>query len=229
MGYLPGDLTLYDGLTGEQTIEFFASLRDRQDPAFLRHLIERLDLDTSRVVKTYSRGNRQKLGLVLAMMHRPEVLVLDEPTSGMDPLVQEVVADLLQAFAGDGGTVFFSSHILSEVERLCHRAAFLRQGRLVAVEEIGAIKGRSLHVLEATFKGPAMASAFDMPGVRVVEADGTRLHIEVRENLDAVIKEIARHALVDLRTEQPSLEEIFRVYYEGDGTEPKTRDGDAAT
>jgi ABC-2 type transport system ATP-binding protein len=218
MGYLPGDLRLYDGLTGKQTIELFRSLRETRKEAFEEELASRLELDTSRTVKTYSKGNRQKLGLVLAMMHRPEVLVLDEPTSGLDPLVQETVEDLLLAFAADGGTVFLSSHMLSEVERLCHRAAFLRQGKLVAVEEIGAIKGRSLHVVEVTFASEVSPSEFEIAGVQVLEANGQTLHLEVRENLDAVLKQVARHTVVDLRTEQPSLEEIFRVYYEGDGT-----------
>jgi beta-exotoxin I transport system ATP-binding protein len=217
MGYLPGDLHLYEDLTGHQTIDFIASLRGGVDDAFAAQVARRLDLDTSRVVKQYSKGNRQKLGLLLAVMHRPDVLVLDEPTSGLDPLAQDTVEDFLRGFAADGGTVFFSSHILSEVEQLCHRAAFLRAGRLVAVEDIAAVKGRSLHMLEVTFEAPVSASEFEIPGVSVVEARGPTLRIEVRENIDTVLKQVARHTVIDLRTEQPSLEEIFRVYYEGDG------------
>jgi ABC-2 type transport system ATP-binding protein len=219
MGYLPGDVRLYEDLTGRQTIDYIASLRNGVDEAFVTQLAGRLDLDTSRVVKQYSKGNRQKLGLLLAMMHRPDVLVLDEPTSGLDPLVQDTVEDLLRGFAEDGGTVFFSSHVLSEVEQMCHRAAFLRGGRLVAVEDIAAVKGRSLHVLEVTFDAQVSASEFEIPGVRVVEARGRTLRMEVRDNIDAVVKQVAGHRIVDLRTEQPSLEEVFRVYYAGDGAE----------
>jgi ABC-2 type transport system ATP-binding protein len=229
MGYLPGDLHLYENLTGQQTIDFFSSLRNHNDKVFIREIIDRLDLDPTRVVKTYSRGNRQKLGLVLAMMHRPDVLVLDEPTSGLDPLVQETVEDQLRAFAAQGGTVFFSSHILSEVERLCNRVAFLRAGKLAAVEEIAAVKGRSLHVVEVTFDGLVSPAEFEMSGVRVLEADGAVLHLEVQANLDAVLKQIARHTVIDLRTEQASLEQIFRVYYETEGIEGVKRDGDAAS
>lgn len=217
MGYLPGDLRLYERLTGQETIDFFCSLRDGIDQALVQEMVRRLELDTSKVVKTYSKGNRQKLGLVLAMMHRPRVLVLDEPTSGLDPLVQETVENLLREFVKNGGTVFFSSHILSEVERLCDRAAFLREGKLVAVETIRDVKGRSLHMLDVTFSEPVSPGEFEMPGVTVVAAQGTRLQLEVLQNLDGVLKQIARHTVIDLRTEQPSLDEVFRVHYEGDG------------
>ena len=229
MGYLPGDFRIYEGLTGRQIIDYFGCMRGVMDDAFVRHLTDRLDLDASRVARMYSRGNRQKLGLVLAMMHRPQVLVLDEPTSGLDPLVQETVEDLLTDFASEGGTVFFSSHILSEVERLCHRAAFLREGKLVAVEEVAAVKGRSLHVIEVTFDAPVSPAEFELAGVRVIDARGATLHLEVRNNLDAVLKQVAHHTVVDLRTEQPSLEEIFRVYYEGDGPQAPERSDDAAS
>jgi beta-exotoxin I transport system ATP-binding protein len=215
MGYLPGELRLYDRLTGIQTIELFSSLRGGVDQAFVAHVADRLDLDTSRMVRAYSKGNRQKLGLLLAMMSQPDVLVLDEPTSGLDPLVQEAVEELLRGFVAEGRTVIFSSHVLSEVERLCHRAAFLRQGRLVAVEDIGAVKGRSLHMIEVTFASPVEPADLQVPGVNVVEARGPVLRLEVRSNLDGLLEQIARHEVVDLRTEQPSLEDVFRVHYEG--------------
>jgi ABC-2 type transport system ATP-binding protein len=216
MGYLPGDLRLYEGLTGQETIDYFSRLRGQAvDAEFLHSLVERLALDTTRRVSAYSKGNRQKLGLVLALMHQPPVLVLDEPTSGLDPLVQEAVAQLLFEMAGRGHTVFFSSHVLSEAERMCHRVAFLRQGRLIAFEDVAAIKGRSLHIIEVTFAQPVPPDAFQVPGVREVERDGNMVHLEVREHLDEALKAIARHPVIDLRTEQPSLEEVFLAFYEG--------------
>ena len=230
MAYLPGDFRVYEDLTGQQTIDFFGSVRGGVDQAYVREVAGRLEFDTSRVVKTYSKGNRQKLGIILALMHRPSLLVLDEPTSGLDPLVQETFEDIITKFTGDGGTVFFSSHVLSEVERLCHRAAFLRQGKLVAVEEIGAIKGRSLHVLEVTFDTSVSPSEFEIPGVRIIEARNSTLQMEVRDNLDAVLKQVARHTVIDLRTEQPNLEAMFRAYYEGTvGLNQEERAGDAAS
>ncbi len=213
-GYLPGELSLYDTLTGQQTLDLFASLRPGQvERDYLSLVLDRLDLDPAKEVAAYSKGNKQKLGLVLALMHRPDVLVLDEPTSGLDPLVQEEVARLLQEAAGRGQAVFFSSHVLSEVERMCHRVAIIRQGRIVAIEEIAALKGHSLHIIEVTFESPPAPGTFDLPGVREVQRDGTMVHLEVRENLDATLKAIAGHRVIDLRTEQPSLEQVFLAYY----------------
>lgn len=219
MGYLPGELKLYESLTGRQVIDLFASLRRTPlDAKFLKRLIDRVDLDPTRVVGEYSKGNKQKLGLVLAIMHQPEVLVLDEPTSGLDPIIQEEVSELLSELASAGATVFFSSHVLSEVERMCHRVGIIRQGRMVAVEEVGVIKGRSLHIIEVTFAEPVPPGAFDLLGVREIRRDGTLIHLEVRDQLDAALKAIARYQVKDFRTEQPSLDQVFLAYYqESDG------------
>jgi len=213
-GYLPGELRLYDNLTGAQTIDLFASLRgDGVGRAYLERLLEQLDLDPTKQAGSYSKGNKQKLGLVLAMMHQPDVLVLDEPTSGLDPLVQEQVEKLLREQAQAGRTVFFSSHVLSEVESLCHRVGFIRSGRIVAVEDVAALKGRSLHIVEVTFRGSVPVDAFSLPGVREVQRQGDVVHLEVRDNIDAALKAIARYPVVDLRTEQPSIEQVFLAYY----------------
>jgi ABC-2 type transport system ATP-binding protein len=215
MGYLPGEMHLYEGLTGRQTIDYFATIRQQHpDRGFVESLLVRLDFDPSRRIGAYSKGNRQKLGLILAMMHRPDLLVLDEPTSGLDPLVQDEVAQLLFECAAEGRTVFFSSHVMSEVERMCHRAAFLREGRLVAFEDVAAIKGRSLHIIEVTFAEAVPLDAFRLPGTREVQRDGNTLHLEVQDGLDAALKAITRYRVVDLRTEQPSLEQVFRAYYQ---------------
>ncbi len=213
-GYLPGELRLYDGITGRQTIDLFASLRGHFiDGSYLATLLDRLGLDPEKEAGSYSKGNKQKLGLVLALMHQPDVLVMDEPTSGLDPLVQEQVEDLLREQVQAGSTVFFSSHVLSEVESLCHRVGFIRSGRMVAVEDVGRLKGRSLHIVEVTFAAPPPAGAFDLPGVREVKREGAIVHLEVRDNIDTALKAIARFPVVDLRTEQPSLEQVFLAYY----------------
>jgi len=215
IGYLPGDLDLYEGMTGRSFLDFFASLRPgKVDPAYLRNLLNRLDLDPSKNVRAYSKGNRQKLGLVQAIMHRPELLILDEPTSGLDPLVQHEVWLILEEVAGGGRTVFLSSHVLSEVERICQRVGIIRTGRLVAVEEVATMKGRAVHIIEITFAGPVPEAAFAIHGVDVLDHGGTRVRLQVREHLDDVIKLVARYPVVDLRTEQASLEDIFLTYYE---------------
>jgi len=229
-GYLPGELRLYDNLTGAQTIDLFASLRgDGVDRAYLERLLEQLDLDPTKQAGSYSKGNKQKLGLVLAMMHQPDVLVLDEPTSGLDPLVQEQVEKLLREQAQAGRTVFFSSHVLSEVESLCHRVGFIRSGRIVAVEDVAALKGRSLHIIEVTFRGPVPVDAFSLPGVREVQRQGNVVHLEVRSNIDAALKAIARYPVVDLRTEQPSIEQVFLAYYHEGAAPAAEQETHAAT
>lgn len=222
VGYLPGELQLYEDMTGRQIIDYFSALRPGSvDDAYVRSLADRLDLDTHKTVRSYSKGNKQKLGLLITLMHRPRVLLLDEPTSGLDPLVQETVGDLLEEATSDGATVFFSSHVLSEVERMCHRVAFLRAGRLIAVEDVAALKGRSLHLLEVTFRHPPPAGVFSFDGVREVERHNQTVHLEAREGLDAALKAISRYEVLDMRTEQPSLEQIFLTYYEGADDAPQ--------
>jgi ABC-2 type transport system ATP-binding protein len=147
--------------------------------------------------------------------------VLDEPTSGLDPLIQQEVAQLLEEAVADGRSVFFSSHVLSEVERLSHAVAIIRSGSLVAVEDIARLKGRAVHILEVTFAQAPPINLFALPGVRELRRDGNTVHVQSRDSLDAVIKAIGRHQVVDLRTEQPSLEEIFLAYYSNAETEEK--------
>jgi ABC-2 type transport system ATP-binding protein len=146
------------------------------------------------------------------------LLVLDEPTSGLDPLVQQEVGRLLEETAHDGRTVFFSSHVLPEVERLSHAVAIIRQGTIVAVEEIGRLKQRSVHVLEITFAEEPPPSLFDLPGVNELRRDGNTIRVQARDGIDAIVKTIAAYRVVDLRTEQPSLEDVFLAYYSPEGT-----------
>jgi len=214
IGYVPGDLRLYESMRGHEFLDYIDRFHpDRRDPAYRARLIERLGLDASRHVRALSKGNRQKLGLVQALMHRPDLLVLDEPTSGLDPLVQDEVARLLEEAAAEGRTVFLSSHALSEVERICHTVAIIRAGEIVAVEDVGRLKARSMHVVEVTFAAPPPPRLFDLPGVSVLRRDGATVHLRAREGIDALVKAIASQRVVDLRTEQPSLEEIFLAYY----------------
>jgi ABC-2 type transport system ATP-binding protein len=214
-GYLAGDVRLYGDLTVRRTVGLFAALRQRPtDPAFLDDLAERLDLDLAHHVGTLSKGNRQKLGIVLALLGRPDVLLLDEPTSGLDPLVQQAVWEILRAEAARGTAVFFSSHVMSEVEHVCGRVAVLRGGHLVAVEPIARLKGKELRRLEVTFDTPVPVDAFRIPHVRELGRRGTTVTLEIAENLDQVIKALGRFPVVDLRTEQPSLDEVLLAFYQ---------------
>jgi ABC-2 type transport system ATP-binding protein len=215
-GYLPGELAVYEHMSGEEFFEYLGHLRDRADRARLRQLYERLDFDPSRRLGTLSRGNRQKAGVIQAVMHRPSLLLLDEPTSGLDPLVQEQVHYLLKEAAGEGATVFLSSHILSEVEALCVNVGIVRDGRLTTVEAVDELKRRAMRRMTIEFKEPVPASAFEgLAGITAVEARDRRIFCRVVGPLDAVIKAAARYPVADITTERPSLEEVFMEFYSG--------------
>lgn len=215
VGYLPGELRLYDNLTGAEHVRFVSRLRRQPaDTPYIRQLTRTLDLDLTRHVGTYSHGNKQKLGLLLALLSDPEVLILDEPTSGLDPLVQQTVEDLLRERAAAGRTVFFSSHNLAEVQRLCHTVGIMRSGRLVTVESVDALRHRSYHIITVTFATPVPSEDFVIPGIRLQWLNGRTARFEVQDNLDGLIKAIARHQVVGIRTEEPSLEEVFLAYYQ---------------
>jgi ABC-2 type transport system ATP-binding protein len=223
IGYVPGDLALYPELTGHQLIEFFAGLRGGVDEGFVDHLASELQLDLTQEVGALSTGNRQKLGLVQALMHRPELLILDEPTRGLDPMMQHKVQEVLRQVAIDGRTVFLSSHVLSEVERVADRVGILRDGRLVAVETMVDLKRRAVRRMDVTFDGAVGPEDLaGVPGVRVAGRAGPAVRLVVEGSLDSLIKALAQFNVSNLVTHEPDLEEIFMGYYGEEGS------GDAA-
>jgi ABC-2 type transport system ATP-binding protein len=214
VGYLPGEFTLYDKLTGGQTIDYFANLRGGVDAAYQADLIQRLDLDTSRKFKEYSKGNKQKVGLIVALQHRPDLLILDEPTSGLDPLVQQTFFDMIRAAKTEGRTVFLSSHILGEVEKTCDRVGIIRDGRLVKVDRVEALRDLAHHQVELRFAGEVPFGAFSgLPGVSDVSADEHVLRLRVSGSITPVVREAARYDLLDFVSREPSLEETFLAQY----------------
>jgi ABC-type multidrug transport system, ATPase component len=214
VGYLPGEFTLYDRLTGGETLEYFANLRGGVDPAYQASLIERFDLDPSRKFKEYSKGNKQKVGLVAALQHKPELLVLDEPTAGLDPLVQETFFAVVREAVGEGRTVFLSSHVLSEAEKACDRVGIIRDGRLVMVDRVDALRDLAAHQVELRFTGLVPADEFGaLPGVSDVVAEDHVLRMHVAGSIDPVIKAAARFELADFVSREPSLEETFLAQY----------------
>ncbi len=218
LGYLPGDLALYPKLTGEQNLRYLANLRGGVDWTFVRGLAERLDADLSKQVKNYSSGNRQKIGLLQALMHQPELLILDEPTSGLDPLIQQEFYKMVQEMRENGQTVFLSSHNLHEVERVCDRVGIIREGRLIAVETVAAIKAKALRRLEIYFDQPVPVDRFvGLPGVRDVIQENNHLRFTVEGSLDTLIKHAAEFTVINLVSEQPNLEEIFLTFYAKEG------------
>ncbi|MEW6224677.1 MAG: ABC transporter ATP-binding protein [Chloroflexota bacterium] len=214
VGYLPGEFALFDRLTGGETIDYFANLRGGVDPLYQADLVARFDLDPSRRFKEYSKGNKQKVGLVIALQHRPDLLVLDEPTSGLDPLVQQTFFALLRETVAEGRSAFLSSHILDEVERTCDRVAIVRDGRLVAVDRVEALRGLAHHEVDLRFAAPVPASAFaSLPGVTDVVAIDDRLTMRVTGSMAPVVEAAAGRGLIDFETREPSLEQTFLAQY----------------
>jgi ABC-2 type transport system ATP-binding protein len=214
LGYLPGELALYERLTGQQLLEFFASLRGLDDLGDGWALAERFGLDLSRQIHSLSKGNKQKLGLVQAFLHRPELLVLDEPTRGLDPLVQQAFHTLAREVAAEGRTVFLSSHVLSEVQELADQAAIIRAGRLVAVEDIDTLKARAGRHLELRFADPVPAADFEhLPGVHDLQVQGPVVSCTLEGEIDALVKTAARHRVLTLTSAEVGLEDVFLRHY----------------
>jgi ABC-2 type transport system ATP-binding protein len=218
-GYLPGEFDLYDRLTGGQTIEYFANLRGGVDRAYVAMLVERLDLDPSRKFREYSKGNKQKVGLIVALQHRPDLLILDEPTSGLDPLIQQTVFELIREAKKEGRTIFLSSHIIDEVDRTCDRVAIIREGRLVQVDTVESIRRLAFHHVELTFTQPVAAAVFSgLDGVSEVDASNGTVTMRVAGPIGPVLRAASQHGLVDVVSREPNLEDVFLAHY-GRGTE----------
>lgn len=214
VGYLPGEFGLYDRLTGIETLTYFANLRGGVDRSYQASLLERLDLDGSRRFREYSRGNKQKVALTAALQHRPDLLVLDEPTTGLDPLVQQEVFKLVLEAKAEGRTVFFSSHVIAEVERICDRVGIIREGRLVTVDRIEGLRDLNVHHVELRFADAVPAGPFAaLDGVTDVTAEAGTLRMHVAGPLGPVLQVAAPHGLLDLSVREPSLEEIFLTFY----------------
>jgi ABC-2 type transport system ATP-binding protein len=214
LGYLPGEFVLYDKLTGGQTLEYFANLRGGVDRQYQADLISRLEVDPSRKFREYSKGNKQKIGLIIALQHRPDLLLLDEPTSGLDPLIQQEFYAVIREAKAAGRTVFLSSHILSEVEKTCDRVGIIRDGRLARVARTDALRDLAHHTVELVFTDPVPVAKFEaLPGVSDVVADDHILRMRVSGSITPVVRAAAEYDLADFVSREPSLEETFLAEY----------------
>ncbi|KAF0107209.1 MAG: ABC transporter [Anaerolineaceae bacterium] len=214
-GYLPGELAFEGNMTVEAGLRYLASLRGgKVDWGFAHTLAKRLELDLKPQFKNLSKGNKQKFGLVQALMHQPELLLLDEPTAGLDPLMQREVLKLLHEMNRAGATIFFSSHIISEVEQVAARVGIIRQGLVVEIAETQALVKRALRRARVRFGKPAQAESLEnVAGVKVLNTDGDTVHIQIEGEMDALLKALAKYTVCEFETERPSLEEIFLAYY----------------
>jgi len=216
-GYLPGGIALYDSLSGEEVLDYLVDLQGRE-PRRRAELCERLELPTSvlrRKVRDYSRGMRQKIGVVQALQHDPELAILDEPTEGLDPLMQHAFYGLLDDLRSEGRTVFFSSHVLSEVERLCDRVAIVRAGHLMAVHDVDELLARRRRKVMLRWRGAAPDPS-TLPGLEDVRVEGDRIVGTLAGEVSGFVRAIASPSLEDLTIEPASLEEAFLEYYASD-------------
>jgi ABC-2 type transport system ATP-binding protein len=218
VGYVPGEPSLDNNLTGGQILEYFANLRGGVDKAYLKSLIDRFDLDTSRKFRHYSTGNKRKVVLIQAFMHKPRVLILDEPTSGLDPLNQQQFDAMVDEARKEGRTIFLSSHVLSEVEKTCTRVGIIREGRLVRVGGVAELKDIKRYEITIHFEVPVATDDFArLDGVTHVERlDDRSVRVAIQGSADAVVKAASRYPVVSLTSYEPSLEDVFLRYYETD-------------
>lgn len=224
VGYVPGEPSLDNNLTGGQILEYFANLRGGVDKAYLKSLIDRFDLDTSRKFRQYSTGNKRKVVLIQAFMHKPRVLILDEPTSGLDPLNQQQFDEMVMEARDEGRTVFLSSHVLSEVEKTCTRVGIIREGRIVRIGGVAELKDIKRYEVTIHFAQPVPLDTFNgLDGVSKVEQldSGSAVRIAIQGSADAVIKAAAKFPVVSLTSYEPSLEDVFLGYYEGEKEKEK--------
>ncbi|MEO8252672.1 MAG: ABC transporter ATP-binding protein [Chloroflexota bacterium] len=216
-GYLPGGIALYDSLSGADALEYLAALQNRGAP-LREELCERLQLPASvlkRKVRDYSRGMRQKIGVIQALQHDPELAILDEPTEGLDPLMQHAFYGLMDDQRAKGRTIFFSSHVLSEVERMCDRVAIIRSGHLMALQNVDDLLARRKRKVELRWRGAAPDLA-GIPGLADVTVDGNRMRATLLGDVSGFVRAIASPSLEDLTIEPARLEEAFLEYYAGD-------------
>ncbi|MFP3882834.1 MAG: ATP-binding cassette domain-containing protein [Actinomycetota bacterium] len=215
IGYLPSDLSMYPDLTGKDMITYFANLRGGVDRAYVDELSDRLQADLGKKVGDLSSGNRQKVGLILTFMSKPQLIIMDEPSTGLDPLVQREFQAMMREVAAEGRSVFLSSHTLSEVQRVADRVGIIRNGHLVDVESVDDLRSKAIRTVELHFDSPARASLFEsVPGVREVKATDHHVTLSFDGKMDALLRTATQHyTLVDVNTHEADLEEIFLEYY----------------
>ncbi len=212
-GYVPGDFGLIPNIKVKNYLKYLLSLSNYRSVDKMKDLAARFDLDVDRKTSELSRGNKQKVGVIQAFMADQDLVILDEPTTGLDPLMQQEFYTLLREEKENGKTIFMSSHILAEVETVCDRVAIIKEGRLKIVEEIESLQKKTGKVLEVEFRAPVDTDEFRLPGVSEIKADSNRLTLTIHENLDTVIKAVAAHKILNMNLKTYSLEQLFLRYY----------------
>jgi ABC-2 type transport system ATP-binding protein len=214
LGYLPAEIAFFDGMNGMDFLKFMGEMRGLNDTTYRDKLIEQFELDTRGRIRKMSKGMKQKLGIICAFMHNPKVLILDEPTSGLDPLMQRRFAELIIEEKAKGKTVLMSSHSFEEIERTCDRVGIIRQGDLVAIEDIHVLKEKRRKTYLVTFDRPETADAFQKKdGFDRIIVNGATAKVSILGNVSGFVQELGQYTVLDLDTENSSLEDVFMQYY----------------
>lgn len=216
LGYLAGEISFLDDLTGKQMIEFIASMKGLKDKTKMYDLIERFELDPKGKIKKMSKGMKQKIGIICAFMNDPDIIILDEPTSGLDPLMQNCFIDLILEEKNKGKTIFMSSHIFEEIERTCDEAAIIKDGRIVAIENMETLKAKKSKSYVVTLESKAEVDRFIKEGLDIVDINNTKVTVMVKGNILPFLKLISGYAVKDLDIKTQTLEEIFLHFYGGE-------------
>jgi ABC-2 type transport system ATP-binding protein len=212
IGYIPGDLSLYDTMSGKRFLQFVSSLRTKA-PVMADALCERFQVTVDRRIREYSKGMKQKIGIVQAFMHDPELVIMDEPTLGLDPLMQREFYTFLKEEQEKGRTFFISSHILSEVEKVCDRVGIIREGNIVAIEDVETLKKKSGRLMEVTFSNDITEEDLIIPQISIVSIENRTVRFKVTGTMDDVIKHLSHFEIKDLVSKGVSVEDIFMHYY----------------
>ncbi len=213
IGYLPGNVQLHDKWTGQEHIDFVESLMGKAK--YAKDMIKRFSFDPSRKFKHLSSGNKQKLGLILALMNDPELVVMDEPTIGLDPLLQNEIYEIFDELQNKGHTIFVSSHNLPEVERICDRVGIIKEGKLVGIEKVGELGEKRLRRIVARFVDKFEKEDFRFDGVERIEDLSDGLILTVQGDINPVVKKLAGYKLLDLEISHATLEDVFLEFYKG--------------
>lgn len=215
IGYIPGDFGLYGNMTGWKFLEYFGRVRGGYDAEAAKMYARKLDIKLDRKMKEYSRGMRQKVAIIQAFMNNPDLVVMDEPTTGLDPLVQQTFMEMLVDDMGRGTTIFMSSHVLSEVEKVCNRLAIIKNGRIATEEKVEDLRKKYGNVVQVKFADAVSPDVFRIPGVQGLTQQNGHIRMTVTDNMEELLGEFSRHKVVDISIHQMTLEEIFMHYYEG--------------